>query len=42
MKQNYNYFNNYQMEQIRLGLEQGLDASNYAKPEFNFEQMRQI
>ena len=42
MKQNYNYFNNYQMEQIRLGLKSKLDISIYAKPEFNSGQMKQI
>ena len=31
-----------QMEQIRLGLEDGLDVSIYAKPEFNPRQMEEI
>lgn len=31
-----------QMFEIRLGLEQGLDISIYAKPEFTWEQMKQI
>lgn len=30
------------MEQIRFGLEDGLDVSVYADPEFDFEQMREI
>ena len=35
-------FNEYQMGQIRYGLERGLDVSVYAKPEFNEHQMLQI
>lgn len=35
-------FNGLQMEQIRLGLENGLDVSVYAKPEFEDYQMREI
>ena len=35
-------FNFYQMYQIRLGLEYGLDVSIYATSEFNSDQMQQI
>ena len=35
-------FDEYQMEEIRLGLEHGVDVSIYAKSEFNYEQMEQI
>ena len=30
------------MEQIRLGLEQGLNVSSYAKTEYSWEQMKKI
>jgi len=30
------------MEQIRLGLKQELDVKIYAKPEFDYEKMREI
>ncbi len=30
------------MEQIRLGLEENVDVSVYAKPKFNWEQMQEI
>lgn len=32
-------FNEFQMCQIRLGLEKGLDVSWYAKPDFTWRQM---
>ena len=35
-------FNYSQKEQIRFGLEKGLNVHIYAKPEFDYEQMRQI
>ena len=35
-------FNNDQMQQIRLGLEQNLDVNKYANPKFNWLQMSQI
>ena len=35
-------FESSQMEQIRLGLEDGLDISMYADPKFNREQMKEI
>ena len=35
-------FNHYQMCEIRIGLEKGLDVSSYAKPEFNDNQMEEI
>ncbi len=31
-----------QMEEIRMGLEAGLDVSLYARPEFDWEQMQEI
>ena len=34
-----NDFDNRQQNQIIFGMKQGLDASIYAKPEFNFLQM---
>ena len=38
----FNQFNKSQQKEIRLGLEEGLNISWYAKPEFNRHQMRQI
>lgn len=35
-------FDSQQMKQIRIGLEKGLDVSIYAKPEFDWRQIRQI
>ena len=35
-------FNYSQKEQISFGLEEGLDVSIYAKPEFDSKQMREI
>ena len=35
-------FNRDQMEQIRKGLEQGLDVSIYANPKYDRNQMKQI
>lgn len=37
-----NIFNSKQKEQIRLGLEEGLDVSIYAKQDFTEDQMREI
>ena len=43
---NKSKFDQYQLEQIKeeikSGLESGIDTSIYAKPEFNCDQMRQI
>ena len=36
------FFDDYQIYEIRLGLEDNLDVSFYSKPEFNWEQMEQI
>ena len=38
----YKQFNKLQQEEIRLGLEKGLDVSVYAKKEFDDFQMKQI
>lgn len=35
-------FNDYQMEQIRLGLEEGLDVSSYINPDFDWIEMEKI
>ena len=35
-------FDEYQIEEIRYGLERGYDVSFYARPEFNLQQMKQI
>lgn len=35
-------FDDWQLEEIRLGLEDGVDISIYAKPELGFETMRQL
>ena len=35
-------FNNIQMREIRLGLEEGLDVSKYANPNFTPLQMKEI
>ena len=35
-------FNRQQKEEIRIGLEQGLDVSWYAKPDFTWIQMEEI
>ena len=35
------YFNDSQMAEIRIGLEKGLDISQYSKPEFNSDQMKE-
>ena len=35
-------FNCYQMEQIRLGLEDEIDVSPYLNPSFNYEEMQKI
>ena len=35
-------FDSSQMEQIRYGLEDGLDISKYADPKFDWEQMKEI
>lgn len=37
----YNY-NEFQLSQIRADLEEGIDVSIYAKPEFTWKQMKQI
>lgn len=37
-----NLFRANQMEEIRRGLQENLDVSIYAKPEFNFVQMQEI
>ena len=37
-----NLFRVNQMEEIRRGLQENLDVSIYAKPEFNFAQMQEI
>lgn len=31
-----------QMKEIRLGLEENLDVSTYARPEYNWEKMEEI
>ena len=36
------FFNESKKEEIRLGIEKGLDVSIYAKPEFNEYQMFNI
>ena len=36
------YFNEDQMEQIRLGLETNLDVSKYTKKEFDWKSMKKI
>ena len=38
----FNQFDKYQQEEIKLGLEDNLNVSLYAKPEFSFEQMELI
>ena len=35
-------FNNFQMNEIRLGLQDGLDVSVYSKPEIDFKEMKKI
>ena len=35
----YSNFTDKEMEEIREGLEKGLDVSIYAKPEFDYDQM---
>ena len=35
-------FNVWQMREICLGLEKGLDVSEYAKPEYDWMQMEEI
>ena len=42
MKWKKSDFNSNQMEEIRLGLEQNLDISKYAKPELHWEDMLAI
>lgn len=36
------FFNESKKEEIRLGIENGIDVSIYAKPEFNVNQMVEI
>ena len=38
----YKQFNKLQQEEIRLGLEENIDVSIYAKPEFDWTKMRKI
>ena len=38
----FNQFNLYEQVEINWGLEENLDISVYAKPEFDFMQMRKI
>ena len=38
----FNQFNLYEQVEINWGLEENLDISVYAKPEFDFVQMRKI
>ena len=38
----FNQFNNYQKEQIRLGLKDNLNVLLYAKKEFDDKQMKEI
>ena len=38
----FNQFDEYQKTGILIGLEDNLDVSIYAKPDFNWEQMNQI
>ena len=38
----FKYFNEDQKKQIRLGLEDNLDVSVYAKPEYSSKEMRDI
>ncbi len=42
LKEFFNQFDKNQIEQIRLGFESDVDATVYAKPEFDWEQMRKI
>ena len=37
-----NQFDEFQKEEIIIGLKKGLDVSIYANPKFSFSQMRQI
>jgi hypothetical protein len=39
---NLEKFNDWQKEELRVGLEQGLDVSVYADPQYEWPQMRQI
>ena len=38
----FNQFDEYQQEEINLGLEDNLNVFLYAKPEFSFEKMEEI
>ena len=38
----FNQFDKYQQEEIRLGLEDNLDVSSYAKKEFDWDEMKKI
>ena len=38
----FNQFNLYEKEEIKWGLEDNLDVSIYAKPEFDWKQMKKI
>ena len=38
----FNQFDKYQQEEIKLGLEDNLNVSLYAKPEYSTEQMKEI
>ena len=38
----FNQFDEFQQKQIRIGLEDNLNVSIYANPEFNIYQMNQI
>ncbi len=42
MKHARSEFNELQMEEIRLGLREGLDVSVYAKPELSWVEMNEI
>ena len=37
-----NKYNEYQLKQIRFGLEDGLNVSFYADPKFSWKQMEQV
>ncbi len=40
LKKMYPWANTLQLEEIKLGLEKGLDVSIYTKPEFSVEYMQ--
>ena len=42
LKEFFNQFDKNQIEQIRLGFKSDVDAIVYAKPEFDWVQMREI